>query len=79
MWHMTTKQISTGPSRIRIIVDSIAPAVEEADRMRWRGVAALKLADILTSAGYTVQVESAFTGYGGGVTREFNPASALYA
>jgi hypothetical protein len=66
MWHMTTKQISTGPSRIRIIVDSIAPAVEEADRMRWRGVAALKLADILTSAGYTVQVESAFTGYGGG-------------
>jgi hypothetical protein len=64
-WSTTTKQVSTGPSRIRIIVDAIASGGLEASLMRWRGVAAMKLADTLTQAGYVVQVESAFVGHGG--------------
>lgn len=57
-WRGTTRDWRSGPQRIRILVDSIEGGGQGADIMRWRGVAALKLADALTEAGYSVQVES---------------------
>jgi len=59
-WQRMSKTSGLGPQRVRIVVDSVAHAGLGADTMRWRGVAALRLADALTEAGYSVQVESAF-------------------
>ena len=66
-WRRTMRTSGRGPARVRILVDSIASAGVDADRMRWRGVAALVLADALTGAGYSVQNESVMvgSGYGG--------------
>lgn len=61
-WRRTVRLDSTGPRRVRILVDSIANGGVEANVMRWRGVAALRLCDVLVEAGYTVQVESVFCG-----------------
>lgn len=61
-WRTVKRGASAGVSRIRILVDSIATGGTDASRMRWRGVAALKLADLMTEAGYSVQVESVFWG-----------------
>lgn len=63
-WRRPTKAQAHGPARFRIIVDSIAPSGENAASMRWRGVAALRLSDALTEAGYSVQVESGFIARG---------------
>lgn len=57
-WRATQRDLRTGPKRVRILVDAIASGYVDADDMRWRGVAALKLADVLVEAGYSVQVES---------------------
>lgn len=57
-WRGMSRAERTGPRRIRILVDSIASGYVDAEEMRWRGVAALKLADVLVEAGYSVQVES---------------------
>lgn len=56
-WRGSSRDTRHGPQRVRLLVDSIAPGVDDAKLMRWRGVAALKLADALTEAGYSVQVE----------------------
>lgn len=66
-WRRTRRASGTGPQRVRLLVDSIARADEESDTMRWRGVAALVLADALVGAGYTVQVESVFKGNSEGI------------
>lgn len=57
-WRTTRRDARRGPQRVRILIDSIACGGDEAESMCWRGVAALKLADLLTEAGYSVQVES---------------------
>jgi hypothetical protein len=57
-WRETQRDMRSGPRRVRVLVDSIASGYVDADEMRWRGVAALKLTDMLTEAGYSVQVES---------------------
>jgi hypothetical protein len=61
-WHGLHRGAKVGVSRVRILVDGIASGGEGSDRMRWRGVGAMKLADALTEAGYSVQVEAVFTG-----------------
>lgn len=65
-WRRTMRTSGRGPARVRILVDSIACAGVDAERMRWRGVAALVLADALTGAGYSVQIESVMVGGGCG-------------
>lgn len=44
----------------RIVVNCVARSGFDAERMAWRGVAALRLADLLSSAGYGVQIETGF-------------------
>lgn len=61
-WRRVAKPLGMGPKRVRVVIDSIASAGVEPEQMRWRGVAAMKLADALINAGYSVQVESAFKG-----------------
>ena len=63
-WRRPVKRMSVGPSKVRIVVDSIASGGMDSERMAWRGVAASKLADSLTEAGYAVEVVSAFDGPG---------------
>lgn len=58
-WRGTQRDYRNGPQRIRLLIDAIDSGGVEAKDMRWRGVAALKLADALTEAGYSVQIESA--------------------
>lgn len=57
-WRTTYRASRRGPQRVRVLIDSIAEGGASAKSMCWRGVAALKLADMLTEAGYSVQVES---------------------
>jgi hypothetical protein len=57
-WRGTARDTRHGPQRVRILVDAIESGGNGAAGMRWRGVAALKLSDLLTEAGYSVQVES---------------------
>ena len=57
-WRSTARDTRHGPQRVRILVDAIESGGNDAAGMRWRGVAALKLSDLLTEAGYSVQVES---------------------
>lgn len=66
-WRRTKRASGAGPQRVRVLVDSIASGGEDSDTMRWRGVAALVLADALVGAGYTVQVESVFKGSSEGI------------
>jgi hypothetical protein len=61
-WHGLHRGAKVGISRIRILVDGIASGGENSNKMRWRGIGAMKLADSLTEAGYSVQVEAVFTG-----------------
>jgi hypothetical protein len=65
-WRRVAKPLGMGPKRVRVVVDSIASGGEDEAKMRWRGVAAMKLADALINAGYSVQVESAFKGHDDG-------------
>lgn len=57
-WRGTQRDFRSGPQRVRLLIDCIESGGEDEKVMRWRGVAALKLADMLTEAGYSVQVES---------------------
>lgn len=62
-WRRTTKN-NVGASRrnITVTVDAIAQGDAKAETMFWRGAAAVVLADVLTSAGYAVQMVTAFRG-----------------
>ena len=57
-WRGTQRDFRSGPQRVRLLIDCIDSGGVDEKQMRWRGVAALKLADMLTEAGYSVQVES---------------------
>lgn len=66
-WRRTRRVNVSGPVRVRIAVDALAHAIVDSAEMRWRGVAAMRLADALTEAGYMVEIESAF--HGGSFTK----------
>lgn len=57
-WRGTQRDFRSGLQRVRLLIDCIDFGGADEKDMRWRGVAALKLADALTEAGYSVQVES---------------------
>ena len=69
-WSKMKRQFCRGPMRLRIVIDAISIGGVDADDMKWQGVAAMKLTDVLTAAGYSVQVESAFHGKGGRSAQE---------
>lgn len=66
-WRNTYRDFRSGPQRVRILIDCIESGGADEKSMRWRGVAALKLTDALTEAGYSVQVESVMS------TKDWSP------
>lgn len=58
----TTMKRPPGSKRkpLSIVVDSIASGGRDADSMFWQGAAAIKLGELLSNAGYTVELYSAF-------------------
>jgi hypothetical protein len=61
-WRRTKRVCVNGPTRICIFIDSLASGYVESREMLWRGVAAMRLADTLTAAGYLVEIRSGFKG-----------------
>lgn len=55
-WITTRRQPRNGVRRITLVCEISAHRGEKADDLAWRGVAALKLADALESAGYQVRI-----------------------
>lgn len=61
-WRRTSRRQSSAQRRVRIVVDCIQSCGIDPDGMARRGAAAIKLADVLTEAGYSVQLSVAFHG-----------------
>lgn len=55
-WSSTLKSIRKGSGIIRILVDIGGNAGANANSLRWRGVAALTMCEILIKAGYSVEI-----------------------
>lgn len=68
-WRMTKKRATRAPTRVRIVLDSLAFAGEDAATMAMRGAAAVLLCDAMTAAGYSVEMRSAWQG--AAVDRQF--------
>lgn len=56
-WQRMAQREATGPKRVTIAASIGLMSGEHADRVLWVGAAALKLADILTTAGYDVCIK----------------------
>lgn len=64
-WRKPVSVSARGPQRIRILVDAISYGDLSAEIVAIRGAAAVKLADLLTSAGFGVQVSSGWSANSG--------------
>lgn len=60
-WQHTQRLQRHGPQSVTIVAKIGARSGVSADTLFWRGAAALKLADLLTEAGYNVELEAAHT------------------
>lgn len=61
-WIRTARASSVQPPRIRIATNMATPGIADAETLFWRGAASLALASRLITAGYTVQLVTAFVG-----------------
>jgi len=61
-WQKCRREPQVGPQRVTLVCDAIESGGNDADTMFWRGAAVVTLADKLQSAGYNVEVVSAWTG-----------------
>ncbi len=59
-WRRTVRREATGPAQITLVANLSISGGTSAEVLFWRGAAAIKLADILTEAGYSVQIVSAY-------------------
>lgn len=60
-WQRCHRAQRRGPQSVVIVVKIGGVSSVSAERLFWRGAAALKLADLLTEAGYNVELEAAHT------------------
>lgn len=60
-WSDCRRLSKVGPKAVTIIVKVGGLAGVRAESMFWRGAAALKLADVLTTSGYNVELEASHT------------------
>jgi hypothetical protein len=56
-WQRSTRAPHTGPQNVRILSQSNISAATSGTVIFWRGAAVVKLTDLLTQAGFNVQVE----------------------
>lgn len=61
-WRSTRRLPSRGPTKVRIVIDALASGSVDAEEMAMRGASAILLCDALTSAGYAVEMRSAWQG-----------------
>lgn len=61
-WRTTKKRPTRSPTRVRIVLDSLASCAVSSETMAMRGAAAIRLCDALTTAGYSVEMRSAWQG-----------------
>jgi hypothetical protein len=60
-WQRCEREQRIGPQSVCILVKIGGIASVSAETLFWRGAAALRLADLLTEAGYNVELEAAHT------------------
>jgi len=64
-WRATKRQASRGPTKVRIVLDSLSSGGVDSETMAMRGAAAIRLCDALSSNGYSVEMRSAWQGFRG--------------
>jgi hypothetical protein len=55
-WEGTRREVRRGSGIIRIMVDIGGNSCMSADELRWRGIAGVALSEIITKAGYSVEI-----------------------
>ena len=55
-WTSSKRRVRTGSTSLRLCIDIGANASMNADALQWRGIAGLALAEIMTKAGYNVEI-----------------------
>jgi hypothetical protein len=58
-WSTAKRRVRVGTSIVRIVVDICGNSYVNADTLAWRGVAGLSLAQVMQSAGYSVEIVGA--------------------
>jgi len=58
-WTKRERQLKRGSSILRLCVDICGNAGQSGDSLSWRGIAALSLSEIMTKAGYSVEIIAA--------------------
>lgn len=71
-WTKTRRANRTGVRSLSIIIDLGASAVTSSEKLFWRGASALRLADQLLTAGYSVAIYGAATAIGAAETKKLN-------
>ena len=61
-WRRPHRAPSLAPKRVTVIVDALASGFQGANEMAVKGAAAVKLVDLLSSAGYSTRLVSAWHG-----------------
>jgi hypothetical protein len=59
-WTSTHRLIKKGTGILRLVIDIAGNANVSADQLRWRGIAGLSLAEVMSKAGYSVEIVAAF-------------------
>jgi hypothetical protein len=59
-WTSRRRLIKRGRSAVRIVCDIAGNSTVSAESLRWRGVAAMTLAEIMTKAGYKTEIVAGF-------------------
>lgn len=59
-WSKSVRTLKKAKTPVRIVVDTGGSCWVNSDSLMWRGVAAIALADIMTKAGYMVEIVGAF-------------------
>lgn len=58
-WSTAKRRVKVGTSIVRIVIDICGNGEVKADTLAWRGVAGLSLAQVMQSAGYSVEIVGA--------------------
>lgn len=59
-WTSSSRTVKRGSGILRLVIDIAANACTDADSLRWRGIAGLALSEVMSKAGYSVEIIAAF-------------------
>lgn len=58
-WSSSQRRLRKGNSALRLVIDICANGSTEASALRWCGIAGLSLAEVMSKAGYSVEIVAA--------------------